>query len=471
MNKKSLVSVGMLAAMMVPLFSCSGKQKGEITLWVGQESVQFYQKACATYLSQNPDFQYNVNVVGQDTGSVAGTIEKDPASAADIYTVAHDNIGKLASQNAGKPITMESLVNQVKADNSQSFVDACYFTNSADNNSYLYGVPYISQALFLYYNKTKVTATQAQTFEGLVEAAKVNESKAFTVTGSDGYNNSFTVLARYGENKSTSVKIYEDGEKKNCYFQGDDTIASLRWYQDMRQNENGFVWPTDSGWASDVQKGNVLAVIGGSWHANAFKSAVGGEANVGVAPIPTYTITASQAEGLTDISSGTVFHGGSFVDCKVFMINGNSAGEKYQSEQQLIQYLSSKEVQNQSFAQAQNIPAYTGFLNNIDSIKASNPDLNDFTIELAKAQNAMNEYGIPQPFKTATLNTYYYSKKAPEFYQTMIDNTEKDNERPYDTLQKIREGLFSMEYTWVHGAAPSKIPEKLPADSGPKITE
>lgn len=468
MNKKRFISVGMLVALAFPLVSCSGEK--EITIWVGEESVNFYKSVCAKYLEEHSNFGYKINVVPQDTGSVAGVIEKDAASAADIYTVAHDNIGKLASQNAGKPITMDSLVNQVKSDNSQSFIDACYSTNPADNNSYLYGVPYISQALFLYYDKRKVTAEQAQSFEGLVEAAKAANTKAFTVTGSDGYNNSFTVLARYGESNSTSVKIYESGVKKNCYFQGDDTIASLRWYQDMRADDNGFTWPSDSGWTSDVQSGKVLSVIGGSWHANSFQSAVGGEENVGVAPVPTYTISESQAEGLTAVKAGTKFHGGSFVDCKVFMINGNSDGEKYQSEQELIQYLSSKEIQNQSFAQAQNIPAYSGFLNNIDSIKASNPSLSDYTINLAKAQNAMTEYGIPQPFKTATLNTYYYSKKAPELYQTMIDDAaDKDGTKPYDTLEKIRQGLFKMEYIWVHGSTPDTVPSELPASSADKI--
>ena len=100
-----------------------------------------------------------------DTGAVAGTVTNDPSAAADIFTVAHDNIGKLASTQCAKPIADESLIRQVKADNPASFQNVIYST--LNGKEYLYGVPYISQALFLYYNKEKVTEAQAESFEGL----------------------------------------------------------------------------------------------------------------------------------------------------------------------------------------------------------------------------------------------------------------------------------------------------------------
>ena len=251
-----------------------GKDDGVIRVWVGEESAEFYQKTCDEYLAAHPDFKYKIEVKGMDTGSIAGTITNDPTAAADIYTVAHDNIGKLASTQCAKPVTDQALVDQVLADNPESYRGVIYST--LNDKSYLYGVPYISQALFMYYNKALVTEEQAKSFEGLQEAAKAAGTKAITVTGDDGYNMSFALLARKVSDKSTSVKIFEGAEAtaggakgtSNC--QGDDTVAIFRWLQAYAADPNGFKWASPDGWDADLDKDNkgVLAVIGGAWHYN-----------------------------------------------------------------------------------------------------------------------------------------------------------------------------------------------------------
>ena len=90
--------------------SSGGKDDGVIRVWVGEESADFYQKVCDEYVAAHSDFGYKIEVKGMDTGSVAGTITNDPTAAADIYTVAHDNIGKLAATQCAKPITDEALI-------------------------------------------------------------------------------------------------------------------------------------------------------------------------------------------------------------------------------------------------------------------------------------------------------------------------------------------------------------------------
>jgi len=274
---------------------------GVIRLWVGEESAEFYQKICDQYVADHSDFGYKIEVKGMDTGSIAGTITNDPTAAADIYTVAHDNIGKLASTQCAKPITDQALIDQVLADNPESFQNVIYST--LNDTSYLYGVPYISQALFLYYNKALVTEEQAASFEGLREAAKAAGTKAITVTGDDGYNMSFALLARKVSDHSTTVKIYEGAESvsggskgvSNC--QGDDTVAIVRWLQDFAADPNGFKWASSDGWDADLDKDHtgVLAVIGGAWHYNTAKAALG-ETNLGIAMIPTFTLTEASVE-------------------------------------------------------------------------------------------------------------------------------------------------------------------------------
>ena len=440
---------------------------GNIRVWVGEESAEFYQKVCDAYVKDHPDFGYTIEVKGMDTGSIAGTITTDPTAAADIYTVAHDNIGKLASTQCAKPITDQSLLDQVLADNPASFQNVIYST--LQGQKYLYGVPYISQALFLYYNKALVTEEQAQSFEGLQEAAKAAGTKAITVTGDDGFNMCFALLATRVSDHGTTVKIYEGAESvaggskgtSNC--QGDDTVAIVRWLQAYAADPNGFKWASPDGWDADLDKDNkgVLAVIGGAWHYNTAKAALG-ETNLGIALIPTFTLTKEATEGLSGVSAGDVYRGGTIADCKCFMINANSDPSMYAKEQELIKYLSSKEVQNQSYLEVLNVPAYVGAA---DFIKQCYDEgkVTESQYNLAAMQVSMAEWGIPQPFITGTLNTYYYSKNAPAVFRAMIDKTAypTTGDKILDETESvagIRKGLYLIEYLWMHGVNPKEFP-------------
>ena len=474
---KKLISVLMVILLATVLFGCGGGDGGkkstsnEIVVWVGEESADFYQKVCDEYKAKN-DISYTITVKGMDTGAVAGTVTNDPSAAADIYTVAHDNIGKLASTQCAKPITDEALINQVLADNPASFQNVIYST--LNGQKYLYGVPYISQALFLYYNKEKVTDEQAESFEGLMEAAKAADTKAITVTGDDGYNNSFALLATRVSDHNTTVKIFEGAEpvsggskgKSNC--QGDDTVAIVRWLQEYAADPNGFKWASSDGWDADLRNGGCLAVIGGAWHYNTAKAALG-ETNLGIALIPTFTLTDAAVEGLSGVKAGDVYRGGTFADCKVFMINAHSDSDKYQFLQDLVKYLSSKEVQNQSYVECLNVPAYVGAGDFIKSCYESGK-VTESQYNLACKQVEMAEWGIPQPFLTGSLNTYYYSKNAPAVLRAMIDKTaypttgDKIVEET-ESLEGVRKGLYLMEYLWMHGVNPSEFPSDLPKEA------
>ena len=469
---KKVIALTLLAIMTLSLFAGCGAEKDTvIRVWVGEESVDYYQKLCNDYVAAHPDFGYTVEVRGMDTGSIAGTITNDPSAAADIYTVAHDNIGKLAATQCAKPITGTALIDQVLADNPQSFRNVIYST--LNGQQYLYAVPYISQALFLYYNKSLVTEEQAASFEGLREAAAAAGTKAVTVTGDDGFNMSFALLATKVSDHSITVKIYEGAESvsggskgvSNC--QGDDTVAIMRWLQAYAADPNGFKWASPDGWDADLDKSNkgVLAVIGGAWHYNTAKAALG-ETNLGIALIPTFTLTAEATEGLTGVCAGDVYRGGTFADCKCFMLNANSAAAKYQKEQELIAWMSNKEAQNNSYLECMNVPAYVGAA---DFIKTCYEEgkVTESQYNLAAMQVAMAEWGIPQPFVTGTLNTYYYSKNAPAVFRAIIDKTAYPTTGDQilsetESLEGIRKGLYLIEYVWMHGTAPKEFPASFP---------
>ena len=473
--KKLLLGLGSLALVGLTLVGCGGNstpttgggattttgggaQQGEqITIWVGNESAEFYEKEGNAFFKSTTDYaNFTVKAVATDIGSNAGEMITDNTKCGDIVSVAHDNIGKLAQANKIKPIVNEALVQQIRDDNPSTFVDVVQSTLKNSTTKQFFAAPYISQALVMYYNKSKVTDEQAKTFEGMREAAANagDKVKSYTILGFDGYNFSFTLLSRNAETNESTLKLYKDGTKKDVYAQGDDEVAFAKWAQRSFADDHGALAPSDTAWAVSVKNGTVLGLIGGAWNYKAFLDAVG-EDNFGVAPLPTYTLTAADVEGTT-MTAGTKVQAGTFADCKCFVINGASSGTKYNAISALIKHLSSKEVQNKSFKECSNVPAYKNADQYIESIK---DEIAASVYQLAKSQIKMNEYGMPQPFITGQLNSLYYSAGAPDLYKVCVLNV--DNE--YGTTRKVREVLYSMEYTWQKNAAPSTIPDTLPA--------
>ena len=510
MKKKNLIIYSTLSLLVVAevagwatftILATRPKGGQEIEMWVGSESVDFYRGLVDEFKKSHSDFGYAVNVVGADTGTAAAAMINDNTACPEIITIAHDNIGKLSRMNYIAPIVEnydDHLLDQILADNPESFKKAIInVLGQEESISYTFAVPYISQALFLYYDTRYVTAEQAKTFEGLREAAAAqgDDVKSYMVTGTDGYNFSFTLLARnISAGNVSNLRLYEGGNRYDCYNQDNDQVATLKWMQRSYEDPNGGMLDFDGQWYIQVQEHKALSAIGGAWHYNFFKNAVG-EENVGCAVIPTFTLTAADVEGINDVvypedqgipqelwgtvdtapKAGDVYRGGSFVDCKCFALNmakledksdktEEGKVKKYKALCTLLKYLSSKDAQNGSFKEATNVPAYVGADEFINSL-VPDVDAPASVIDMAKAQTGMNIYGIPQPFVTGTLNTYFYSKSTPDLYKNCI---KKISGSGGDSVDGIRRTLWRMQYIWEHGTSPKsedRYPTSYPAEA------
>ena len=419
--------------------SSNTENVGTIQISVDQELVNFYSKVLAKYSLTHPELAYNLDVVAGDAGTVADTVIKDGEAAPDIFTVPHVNIGKLTEAYAVLPYINNELLAQIEDDNPTAFKDVI------EVDGLVYAAPYISQSLVLMYDKTKVTDEQAKSFEGLKQAAVAAGNKAITFTGADGYNFSAFTLARRVSDKSTTVKLYEGGNQQNCYFQGEDTFQITKWAQSYFADPNGGMFPSDAGWFSEVQNGKVNAVIGGPWHFADFQLAVGGAKNTGITILPTFT------------AGGVEYRAGSFVDCKVLMMNAYTIDEnKYEAVQDIVQYMTCPDVQNEMIRSTGMLPSYIGASDYLKTIK---DELDSTSYQGAVAQSDMGNWGIAQPFDNSIKNTFYYSKGAPDVYNNIILSG-----GAYSTDAAIRKGLYQIEYIWQFGEYPYSVPSSLPSD-------
>lgn len=506
MKRKSLFlrsSVALLA--MGTLSGCAGLQNSnEINVWVGNESAYFYTKLAKQFLAENPDFGYKITITGADTASAAQQVINDNNACGDIVTIAHDNIGKLSQLSYIAPIVdnekNKGLMDQIKNDNPQSFQTVIKNILGSDSTyTYTFGVPYISQALFLYYDTRYVTDEEANSFEGLQQAAKrydqehgVTKTKGVAVTGGDGFNFAFPILSRnLTAGNTASLRLYEvgDGSKSDkevrydSYAQANEQVAIMKYMQRYYADDNGlFLNHNDNSWNVNIEQHVALSVIGGAWHYNTFKKAVtdGDKVYMGCKVIPQFTLTEADVAGIEQVNypndeylpaelrgkvdpvptAGTVMRGGSFTDCKCFVINmaKMTSTEKYYKLCDLLKYFSSKDAQNNSFLEALNVPAYNGAEEYIESVKSQ---IDNSAYLMAKSQTGMNAYGIPQPITSAELNTFYYQAKAPDYYNNCLKNVQNK----YTTVNDIRKALFAVEYIWKHGGTPNSYPAAFPADS------
>ncbi|MBI9009030.1 MAG: extracellular solute-binding protein [Tenericutes bacterium] len=437
--KKALLILALSFTVLLAAVGCNSDNT--LKIWVGSESEAFYTEKMVEYVTEynnthDEEFPYEVVVSGVDTGTAASTFLDDTEAGADIFTVAHDNLGKLiAGSSSIAPITSAALLAQIDADNPDSFKDV--IKGTVDGTTYTFGIPYIAQSLVLYYNTSYITAEQAETWEGILAAAKAANKQALSLTGTDGFNNSFLLLATDATDHSTSLELYTDGVQENCFATGDDTIAKLKWGQSFFLDANGAKKPSESGWEVEISDEKSISVIGGAWHFSAAQAALG--ENLGITTLPTFTLTEDDAYGTA--VAGTVYKSGSFADTKMFVMKKNSERAEYLED--ILLFLSSTAVQEESFEAVQNLPAYKNAATEFEAFQEDTLEA-----DLASAQVEMFSWGIPQPFGfSSRFNTYFYSKGAPELILAILENAEN----AYSTDQDIYDQMVEIQSIWTTG--------------------
>ena len=182
--------------------------------------------------------------------------------------------------------------------------------------------------------------------------------------------------------------------------------------------------PSDSGWQTELQQGVSLAVVGGAWHFNAAYAALGD--NLGITLLPTFTLKETDvynASANQDLV-GKTFRSGSFADVKMFV--KNKVSKHADLLDGILEYFSSRTVQEESFVSANNLPSYKNAATEFQSLVNANPATPEevLALKLAITQIQMFEFGMPQPFgQHVNFNFYYYSKGGPDRIMDILDQS------------------------------------------------
>ena len=298
-------------------------QKVELVVWGAEEDRelmnQIIQSFEAKYQGQ-ADFEIIFEVQGESQckDALIGGLE----DGADVFTFADDQLNALAAAGALDPI---ENADEIRSRNLSSTTEA------ATINNQLYAYPLTADnGYFLYYNKQYITEEQAETLDGILEAAAAND-KLFTMD----WSSAWYVYSFFG-NTGLQVGLNDDGITNYCTWnQTDGDIRGIDVAQAMLRiaRSPGFASCTDEEFLAGVKDGSVIAGVSGVWNAVAVEEAWGEYA--GAAKLPTYSCDDRQVQMA------------SFSGCKLIGVNAYSKHPEWASR--LAEWITGEENQRLRF--------------------------------------------------------------------------------------------------------------------------
>ena len=220
----------------------------------------------------------------------------DVEAAADVFAFANDQLNDLVAAGAlldlsGQvsavlPAYAGKTLEDVMAANGEGSVAA------ASKDGKLYAFPMGGgNNYFLYYDSTKVSAEQAQSWDGLLAAAEAAGSKVGMTFASGWYNASFFLGAGFiaDMNEDGTTVIDWNGTSSDGYT-GVDVAKAMA---EIAANP-GFLAIADGDISNQIASKAVCAVISGTWDAGAAEAAFG--EGYAATKLPTFPCAGSQVQ-------------------------------------------------------------------------------------------------------------------------------------------------------------------------------
>ena len=301
-----------------------------MTVWTPSEDISsgWTAKEEKAFAAAHKEYKISWTNKPVAEGDASKTVKQDTSAAADVYLFANDQLGDLVKANAIGELS-DSAAKQVKADNDSSMV------KSVTSDGKLYGVPYTGNTWFMYYNKSKISAEDAKSFDTMLSKAKVS----FPLT------NSWYLPAFFVANGGTIFGADGTDAKAGVQFGGDKGVAVTKYLANVVANPN-FVLDDNGSGLAQLKSGKVDVLFSGNWDAATVKKALGD--NFAATQLPTANIDGS-AKQLR-----------SFSGSKAVAYNPSSKNPKVAA--QFAAFLGSKKAQMDHYTMRDVIPSSKALL-------------------------------------------------------------------------------------------------------------
>ncbi len=333
MKKRALIillSILMLIPIVCVLSACDkdGDYDYEIVVWVGEGTDALTQKQIERFNETNEDgikFKAKIEIVSES--KAAGNAISTPASCADIFCFAQDQLARVVHSNLLCKLNTASVTAITSTCDDASIAAAkigdtiCAFPFTKDNG------------YFMYYDKRVVKEDHIGSLEDIIEdckAAGKNFSMNLTKDGGSWYSASFFYAtgcqSEWTTDEKGNFKSYEDN------FSSANGVIALKGLQKLLKSS---VY-NPSAEVSDFNAAIPSAVVvSGIWGYKAAQQALGSD--LGVAPLPSFTV------------DGKSYQLVSYLGSKLMGVKPQSDAYRAAYLQKLAIFLTSEECQRERF--------------------------------------------------------------------------------------------------------------------------
>jgi len=268
----------------------------DLVVWGPEEDQTFLSTLIEDFKKQYSDQTFNIQLGVQSEATAKDTILTDVSAAADVYAFASDQLNDLVAASA--LANLDKLSEAFKAITGKSIDDIMALNiegsvAASKKNGVTYALPLgAGNNFFLYYDKSKITASDVETWDGLLTAAKNAGKKAGMVFNSGWYNGGFFLGAGFTASMNADGTTNLDWNKTSA-----TGITGVQVVEGMLAiaNNPAFMAINDNDISNQIATKELCAVVTGSWDMSTCEAAWGKE-NVGVAKLPTYTCAGKQVQ-------------------------------------------------------------------------------------------------------------------------------------------------------------------------------
>lgn len=267
-------------------------------------------------------------------------------------------------------------------------------------NGKMMAMPESTECVAMIYNKNLIKDVPKTTDDMIKLADSMHNGDSYGLV----YNTGFYFTAGYFF--ANGMQLFDENNNP-LVNQGDGAVKTLGFLKKLADDPN-IIAANDYGKADSMFKeGKAAMIINGPWAVGDYVKALG-DGNVGVAPMPTSSIT------------GKPF--APFVNTKDFMINSNSDDAHKKVAMDFVKFLTSKDMEQEFFEKAKHIPS------NTEVNTSSDPIINGFIsqMKMGVSMPIVSEMGaVWDPMQTA-IDSVLAGKATPQdAVNTAQDSIEK----------------------------------------------
>ncbi len=285
---KKLLSLLLALAMVLSLGAVAfADDPIAITVWGAEEDQTYLAERIEAFKAAYPDQTFDITLGVESESTAKDTILTDVEAAADVYAFASDQLPDLVNAGAILDLSTVEAALQAMAGKSLDDIKAANVEGAitaATYNGAFYAFPFASDGFFMFYDPDYISAEQAQTWEGLLDAAAAAGKKVGMTLASGWYNTAFFNAAGF------STSLNADGTT-NMDWNGTspDGFTGVQVVQAMQAiaGHDAFMAIADGDISNQIAGGDLAAVISGTWDTKLVSDTFGEDYMAGALPLLT----------------------------------------------------------------------------------------------------------------------------------------------------------------------------------------